>query len=219
MKFWMDAGVVLASYLIGAIPFGLLVVKIISGKDVRQIESGRTGGTNAMRAAGVWAGLVTVILDTLKGAAAVVLAQIVEPASIWLRVVAPLMAILGHNFSIFLIERNGDGRLHLRGGAGGATCAGGILALWPPAFAAVILLGAGIYWWVGYASVTTMSTALIAIVIFGVRAGLGYSPWSYVVYGVIAEALLIWALIPNLRRLREGNERLVGLRAKQKKAA
>jgi glycerol-3-phosphate acyltransferase PlsY len=65
-----------------------------------------------------------------------------------------------------------------------------------------------------------MSTALIAIVIFGVRAGLGYSAsGSYVVYGVIAEALLIWALIPNLRRLREGNERLVGLRAKQKNAA
>ncbi len=49
--------VLLVSYLSGSIPFGLLIVKLRTGKDIRQVESGRTGGTNAMRAAGVWAGL------------------------------------------------------------------------------------------------------------------------------------------------------------------
>jgi len=59
------------AYLIGSIPSGLLVVKAATGKDVRHIESGRTGGTNAMRAAGPLAGLFTAILDISKGAAAV----------------------------------------------------------------------------------------------------------------------------------------------------
>jgi len=62
------------SYLIGAIPFGLVVVKIATGKDVRTIGSGRTGGTNVMRAAGFAAGAVTAVLDWLKGGAGILLA-------------------------------------------------------------------------------------------------------------------------------------------------
>ncbi len=65
---------VFAGYLIGSIPFGMLIVKSKTGKDIRQVESGRTGGTNAVRAAGFWAGLLTAILDIAKGAASVWLA-------------------------------------------------------------------------------------------------------------------------------------------------
>lgn len=60
-------GVLILAYLIGSIPFGLIIVKLSTGKDIRSVESGRTGGTNAMRAAGVWAGVATAIFDTLKG--------------------------------------------------------------------------------------------------------------------------------------------------------
>ncbi len=58
--------VIILSYVIGSIPFGFLVVKTFSGRDVRDVGSGRTGGTNAMRAAGVPAGVLTAVLDTLK---------------------------------------------------------------------------------------------------------------------------------------------------------
>ena len=101
MQIWMDAGVILLAYLIGAIPFGLVIVKLATGKDVRQIASGRTGGTNVMRAAGCWAGIATALFDIFKGIAAVWLARTLS-SNIWIEVLAPVAAVLGHNYSIFL---------------------------------------------------------------------------------------------------------------------
>jgi glycerol-3-phosphate acyltransferase PlsY len=72
------------AYLIGSIPSGLLVVKIATGKDVREIESGRTGGTNAMRAAGPLAGLFTALLDVFKGAGAVWVGQSLFSSPDWI---------------------------------------------------------------------------------------------------------------------------------------
>jgi acyl phosphate:glycerol-3-phosphate acyltransferase len=107
----------LISYLIGSIPFGLLIVRLKTGRDIRHVESGRTGGTNVMRAAGFWAGLATAVLDILKSFGCVYLARFALPGNYWLEVLAPVMAILGHNYSIFLAERDQNGRLQLRGGA------------------------------------------------------------------------------------------------------
>ncbi len=211
-----DIGVVLLSYLLGSIPFGLLIVKLKTGKDIRMVESGRTGGTNVMRAAGFWSGLLTAILDILKGACAVWLARAVG-GGVWIEIMAPLAAILGHNYSIFLIERTDDGRLRLRGGAGGAPSVGGAFGLWAPSILIIFPVGLLIFFGVGYASVTTMSAALIAMVIFAVRTWLGLSPWQYILYGVLAEILLMWALRPNIKRLLAGNERLHGWRAKHRK--
>ena len=212
MKIFLEIGVILAAYILGSIPFGLLIVKWRTGKDLRVVESGRTGGTNAMRAAGFSAGLLTAILDVLKGAAAVWLARSIG-ANVWVLSLAPIAAILGHNYSIFLIDRK-DGRIRLHGGAGGAPAVGGALGLWPPSFLIIIPLGVLIWFGIGYASLTTMSVALIAIVIFVVRAVMGLSPWQYVVFGVLAELLLMWALLPNIKRLLSGNERMHGWRAK-----
>lgn len=208
---WLQGVVLVLSYFIGAIPFGWLVVWLTTRKDVRQIASGRTGGTNAMRAAGFPAGLATAILDILKGASTVWLARAVTDNP-WIHILAPLVAILGHNYSIFMLERGENGRWHLRGGAGGAPCAGGAFGLWPWSLAIIIPLGIVIFFGIGYASVTTMSVALIAALIFLVRALQGFSPWQYVLYGVIAEGLLLWALRPNIKALREGRERFHGWR-------
>jgi glycerol-3-phosphate acyltransferase PlsY len=207
----MQGLVIVLSYLIGSIPFGWIVVWLFARKDVRQVASGRTGGTNAMRAAGFGAGLLTAILDILKGASTVWLARAVTDNP-WIHILAPLAAILGHNYSIFLLERTENGRIRLRGGAGGAPCAGGAFGLWPWSLAIIIPLGFVIFFGVGYASVTTMSVALIAILIFLVRAWLGLAPWQYVLYGLLAEGLLLWALRPNLQALREGRERFHGWR-------
>ncbi len=215
MQVFQSISVMLLAYLIGSIPFGLLIVKFSTGKDVRQIESGRTGGTNAMRAAGFWAGFGTAILDILKAAGVVWIARAVG-VSVWIEVFAPLAAILGHNYSIFLLERK-DGKLRLRGGAGGAASVGGALGLWGPSILIIFPVGFLIFFAVGYASITTMSVALIAMVIFAIRAWLGLSPWQYILYGLFAELLLVWALRPNIKRLLEGNERLHGWRAKEKK--
>lgn len=211
MQFLLDAGLVLLGYLIGSIPFGLIIVKLKTGKDIRNVESGRTGGTNALRAAGFWAGLGTAIMDILKGAAAVWIAQAFT-SSEWVHVLAPVGAILGHNYSAYLPEFDENGKFkRLRGGAGGGPAAGGALGLWPQAGLIVILAGAVVFFGVGYASVTTISVGLTAIIVFAVRAWLGESPWIYVLYGVLAEILLLWALRPNLKKLMEGTERVVGI--------
>ena len=207
------------SYLIGSIPSGWVVVKIAIGKDVRQIESGRTGGTNAMRAAGFLAGLITAILDVLKGVASAWVVNWLWPGNVWLMVAAALMAIIGHNYSIFLMRRNEQGRLQLMGGAGGATCLGGAIALWLPIGAIILPLSALVFVFVGYASITTISVAFFATVIFIYKAWSGALPWPFVAYGVVSLLIVLLALRPNLERLRQGNERMVGLRAYLKKKA
>jgi acyl phosphate:glycerol-3-phosphate acyltransferase len=214
MQFLIDAGILLAAYIFGSIPFGLIVVKLMTGKDIRTIASGRTGGTNAMRAAGPWAGILTAILDILKAAATVWLVQWILPTNVWMHALAPIAAILGHNYSIFLMERGAEGQVRLRGGAGGAAAGGGAFGLWPPAAFILVPLGFLIWYGTGYASVTTLSIGLITIVIFAVRGALGLGPWEYVLYGALAETLMIWALRPNIKRLLEGTERRHGLPAR-----
>lgn len=213
MQIFLGIIMMLLAYLIGSIPFGLLIVKLRTGKDVREVESGRTGGTNVMRAAGFGAGFVTAVLDIMKAASVVWIARALG-LGVWVEVFAPLAAILGHNYSIFLVERK-DGKIRLRGGAGGAASVGGALGLWAPSILIIFPVGIFIFFAVGYASVTTMSVALIAMVIFIIRAWLGLSPWQYILYGLLAEILLIWALRPNIKRLIEGQERLHGWRAKE----
>ena len=209
MQIAFDIGIILLAYIFGSIPFGLLIVKLKTGKDIRDVESGRTGGTNAMRAAGFWAGFVTAMLDILKGAATVWFAQWLTPDHHWVHVVAPIAAILGHNHSIFLAERDENGKLKLRGGAGGAPSVGGAMGLWWPSILIILPLGMLTFFTIGIASITTMAVGLFAIIIFSIRAAQGAMPWIDVWYGVGAQILLILALRPNLKKLFEGNERVV----------
>jgi glycerol-3-phosphate acyltransferase PlsY len=224
MDLLLYVGMLILDYLIGSIPFGFIIVRLRTGKDIRNVESGRTGGTNAMRAAGLWAGIVTAILDFIKGSGAVWLAKTLfplanHPGNAWMHVLAPILVILGHNYSIFLIERNQKGELRLRGGAGGAPCVGGAFGLWAPSSFVILPLAAAIFYFIGYASVTTMSVALITAGLFAVLGGIGMNPWQYALYGILAEFLIVWSLRSNIKRLIAGNERLVGWRARRFKKA
>jgi glycerol-3-phosphate acyltransferase PlsY len=212
MQFLIDAGTVLLAYLLGSIPFGLIWVKLISGKDIRRVASGRTGGTNAARAAGAGAGILTALTDIAKGAASVWIAEAITPGNHWVHVLAPVAAIMGHNYSVFLIERHTNNRLRLRGGAGGGPAAGGAIGLWWPS--ALILLPTSLlmFFGLGYASVTTMSVALVSTIIFAVRYYLGLGEFADIFYGLFALILLVWALRPNITALIEGRERFHGWR-------
>jgi acyl phosphate:glycerol-3-phosphate acyltransferase len=205
--------ILLAAYLLGSIPFGLIIVKIGTGKDVRSIGSGRTGGTNVMRAAGLIAGALTAIFDFGKAALSVELARMYAPGLPWVEVAAGLLVMIGHNYSIYLPERTPNGGWRLRGGAGGVACLGGAFGIWHPALFYILPLGALVFIVIGYASLTTISAAFFALVVFTYRAVVGASPWAYAAYGFVALLIVLWALRPNLKRLRDGNERPVGLRA------
>jgi len=217
MQFLPIAGALILSYLVGSIPVGWIIVKLTTGRDIRLIESGRTGGTNVMRAAGFLAGLLTAVGDIVKGLSTswivAWLMPIDSPLKVWVQVAAPLMAIMGHNYSIYLLERRSDGTLKLRGGAGGATCFGGALGLWSWSWAFILPVGVIVFFLIGYASVTTLSIALTATAIFAYLAIFRGYPWQFILYGIASLLILIWALRPNLKRLATGTERVVGLRA------
>jgi len=211
MQLLIGVGAVIFGYILGSIPFGLLIVKIKTGKDLRTVESGRTGGTNAARAAGFSAGLLTALTDILKGALAVWIAQALTPDNHVVHVLAPIFAILGHNYSLFMMERDENGKMKFRGGAGGAPALGGAMGLWLPMFPIAFGIGALIWFTVGIASLTTMAIGFVVIIIFAIRAYLGLQNPVDVSYGIVAELLLIWALRPNIKKLLAGNERVIRL--------
>jgi glycerol-3-phosphate acyltransferase PlsY len=206
--------VVVAGYLLGSIPCGVIVTRLFAGEDVRQMGSGRTGSTNVMRVVGWKLGLLTGMFDTLKAAGAIWLAEWLLPGNHWAVVVAGLAAVLGHIYSIFI---------GFKGGAGGGPTVGAGVAMWPWTAAFVIPLGALVWYGVGYASVATISFSLIIIAVTIVRWYLYQGPWEYIVFGVGALAICLWTLRPNLKRLMNGTERAHGWRAKrqaeQEKAA
>ena len=214
MEIFLSILAIVLSYLVGSIPFGLIVVKIFTGRDIRFIGSGRIGGTNVMRAAGALAGAFTGIMDILKGYASKWFVDWLFPdAPPIVRVIAAAFAIFGAIHSIFLIERKENGQIHLRGGAGGATTGGAALALFANAWLILVPVGVLVFIFIGYASVTTISIAVASLVIFTIRAIQGASPWEYILFGGISLVEVLYALRPNLIRLREGTERMVGLRA------
>lgn len=194
---------VVLAYLIGAIPFGIVICRPL-GVDPRTVGSGRTGGTNVYRAAGAWAGILTVLGDVLKGTVAVLLAERLV-ASEWQGLavaLAALAAILGHNYSIYI----GFG-----GGAGATPNIGAFLALAPNPLAFVIaaLISGAVWYGARIAAVAslTLSTCILASTVWFVVTGA--SPPTLLIYGAGQLALVTWALRPNIARLRAGTERRV----------
>ena len=139
MSIFLSAVMIAASYFIGSVPMGLMLVWLATRRDVRQVGSGRTGGTNTLRAAGPWVALLTVLADLGKGFLSVWLSRVVIGTqgieSPLVESLAGLMAVIGHNYPIFI---------RFRGGAGTMTTGGGALALWPWNAPILIPLGVGV---------------------------------------------------------------------------
>jgi glycerol-3-phosphate acyltransferase PlsY len=203
---WRWIGILVTGYALGSIPVGFLVVRWLHGVDVREIGSGRTGGTNVLRAAGWKTALVVVLLDVLKAALAVIIAHWLDGPPVTLAL-AGAAAVVGHNHSIFL---------HFRGGAGTMAAIGGATALWPWSAAILAPVGLGTVLITRHASMGSIVVALLLPVVFATRAILGLGPWVYLVYGLLASALILWALRPNIRRLLRGEERRVNLGSRQR---
>ncbi len=196
------------AYLIGAIPWGWMIVWLVKRKDVRYMASGRSGMSNVIRAAGKGWGILTAVLDILKGFAAIYVARllIAEPEP-WLTAVGGILAVLGHIYSVYMIEKRRDGKFYFRGGAGGLTSIGAGTALWAGYLIFVPLPCFLIYMISGYASVATASFNIFGTIGFIVGAIMGKCSWWCVLYGVGAEILVLISLRPNFKRLRRGDER------------
>jgi len=188
---------ILCPYLIGSIPFGYFVIRWMKGKDIRTIGSGRTGGTNAIRAGGSGAGILTGASDILKGVLALMLAWAIAGKTPLTDVLAGIAVVVGHNWSVFM---------GFRGGAGTTPNIGASIAIWP--VSAIWLLpmlpfGLNV---IRYASLTSLAIAAMIPIGLAVRATLGLGPWLDVLYGGLTALTVVWALRPNIKRLINGTE-------------
>ena len=199
---------ILVGYIMGAIPFGFLFVKLTKGVDLRDVGSGRTGGTNSFRAAGFAIGVLTFLMDVAKGAAAVWLARLLFGSALpagwlpWAEALAGAASVVGHNWSVFL---------KFGGGAGTGPNVGWATAVWWPMLFITFAFGAPALYFVGMASVASLVVAAVIPVAFGIRYFLGIdaSP-AFFVGGLLTAALVTWSLRPNIKRVLAGEERLVG---------
>lgn len=181
-----------AGYLLGSLPTGLVVVRALTGTDIRAAGSGNIGTVNVLRVAGTGASVLVLIVDMLKGAAAVGLARVLDQQAAGV-VGAGLAAIAGHNWSLFL---------RFQGGKGIATSFGVLLAIAP-----VVGLLAGAVWGavVGVTRYASLGS-LLAMAAVPLAMWWRREPAPYIVFGIIILAFAVYRHRANLVRLISGTE-------------
>ncbi|PYS84699.1 MAG: acyl-phosphate glycerol 3-phosphate acyltransferase [Acidobacteria bacterium] len=198
----LPASVVVLAYLLGSIPFGYLIVRLSGGGDVRVAGSGGTGATNVTRRAGKWAGVLTLLLDALKGAAAVVVAHGVladGPGADWWVAASALAVVVGHVFPVWL---------GFRGGKGVATGLGVFLVLAPLAVLCVLFVFVVIVWatrYVSLGSITAAALIPVAVWLLGLH-GADENKLPLLTAATVGGALIIFMHRANIGRLLRGEE-------------
>lgn len=186
---WIAAG-----YLLGSVPFGIVIAWALGLGDLRQIGSGNIGATNVLRTGNKAAAAATLVLDAVKGAAAVLLATAMgaEAVAPW----AGLAAFIGHCFPVWL---------RFRGGKGVATFLGTVLALaWPVG----LLCCAS---WAAAAAISRISSVgALASALFAPLWMVVLGRADLVIVGVILAAVIFWRHKTNIARLRAGTEPKIG---------
>jgi glycerol-3-phosphate acyltransferase PlsY len=204
--------VVVIAYLLGSIPFGLIIGRLKSGVDIREQGSGKTGATNLMRVAGTKLGVLALILDVVKAAGAVMLATVIigrgsgvltigGVSVYWqhvAQVVAGLAAVAGHNWPVFA---------KFKGGRGVTAYFGTLFAIFPPAgiFGAEVVAIAALH--SRHMSLGSILGAVAACCLMVPLTILYNFPTIYLAYGLVVTALLVYQHQDNIKRLRQGTER------------
>jgi len=184
------------AYLVGAIPFGVVVGKLFYGTDVRQHGSGNVGTTNVFRVLGKKAGVVVLVCDMLKGfIPALIAAHFFNP---WAAIFIAAAPVVGHMFSIFLKGR---------GGKGVATGAGVVAALVPLAFLVILVVWLTLVVTTRYVSVASLVAAVL-VPVFVIAFD---HPLPYQIAAVLVSIIVWWAHRGNIARLVHGTESRVKL--------
>lgn len=192
----------LAAYLLGGLPWGLLLGHWLRGVDIREYGSGRTGATNAARTLGWRISLAVFVLDALKGSLAILLARQLTGLPL-VEALAGVAAIAGHCWPPYI---------GFRGGRGVATGLGGALTLAPWSILVIVPLGLLIVGLTRYVSLASIAGALGVPLALALGSLLGVSRAEYAVYGLLGAAIIILMHGDNIRRLLAGTERKLGER-------
>ena len=197
-----DVVCIVAAYVVGSIPFGIVVGRGLYGVDPRTVGSGNIGAANALRALGAGGAALTLLGDVIKGSLPTAVAMYLLHSSPLVVAIVGLATIVGHNWSIFL---------KFEGGKGVATGLGVLVVLsFPAALAwAVVFLATAML--TRYSPLASMlATAVAPIVMYVLHA-----PWPYTAYGVLALAFVLWRHRANIERLRAGTEPKIGQKPTQ----
>ena len=188
----------LPAYILGSIPFGLILAKLFGGTDVRKGGSGNIGATNVARVVGPLAGILTLILDVAKGSVVVLLAaRLSQDSATWM-MIAALAALAGHCFPIWL---------KFKGGKGVATAAGMFLVLCPLAFLGSVILFVLVVTFWRYVSLASISAAAAMPLLMYFLWAPRHAPPLVITFGSLAAAVLIVCKhAGNIRRLVQGVE-------------
>jgi len=193
-------GVIILGYLIGSIPFGVIIGRLTRGIDVRDYGSGSMGMTNVIRTVGARAGVFVFLADVAKGAS-------LPDMFAWGQVAGGAAAVVGHSWPIYI---------GFRGGRGITTGFGALLVMcWPVGLVSftVFLLVVGLSRYVSLGSILAALTMLVTMIPFVVLDVGPFGRFAYVVFGLIAVPIVIFRHRGNIQRLLSGTERKIGQKA------
>jgi acyl phosphate:glycerol-3-phosphate acyltransferase len=207
--------VIVLGYLLGSIPFGVIVSRFKGGVDIMKSGSGKMGTTNVLRTAGAKAAVMVLVGDLVKGVLAVVFAGLIfgndflivhnfALGTLVAQVLAALASVAGHNWSVFL---------KFKGGRGVATFFGGLIALCPPAAIVggeVLIVSAG---FTKYMSFGSILGTIMVYVILAVLTVFYKFPVEYLIYSLVGGLVIIVMHRDNINRLLAGTERKLGQKA------
>ena len=188
---------IVAAYLIGSVPFALILARRLGTRDLRRIGSGNIGAANVLRTSGVRAGVMVMLLDIAKGAGSVMLVQRFDGGAV--TAAAGLAAIVGHVFPVWL---------RFRGGKGVATACGVFSVLTPVAVGPALAVFLGSVWMTRYISVGSI---LAAVALPPIAYATG-SSMPVLAVAMVASMLILVRHRTNLGRVLSGTEQRIGLR-------
>jgi glycerol-3-phosphate acyltransferase PlsY len=195
-----------AGYLLGAIPWGYVLARVIAGVDLRATGSGSTGATNTMRVLGAKGFAAVFVLDAAKAAAPILLAGAIAPTDLVpvATCLAAIAAIVGHNWSVFI---------GFAGGRGVACSFGAMLMLYWPGAVIGLIAGVLLIFATRYVSLGSIAGTLVGLVVTLAVVGQGALPQPVALFAVATAAIVIVQHRGNIGRLLAGTERKIGQRA------
>lgn len=194
--------VIVVSYLLGSISFSVLLARFLKGIDIRQYGSGNAGATNTLRVMGKGPAILVLVLDVLKGIAAVWLGTWAGGWGTWVAVACGIAAIIGHNWPLYF---------HFRGGKGIATTIGvmATLAFWPALTAGVIAILAIVL--TRYVSLGSLIFVALTPVFLLFTDFLPPELWGSLIIAVFA----FWRHRSNIVKISQGRENKIGSKVKE----
>ena len=196
----LELFVLLLAYILGSVPFGVILGKVVKRIDVRELGSGSMGMTNVIRTVGIYTGIAVLILDMLKSILAIYLAIIIVDSNLIVSL-SGVLAITGHIWPVFS---------KFRGGKGTACGWAGLIFLSPISGLIASIVGLFLIAITRYVSLGSITASVVGSIFLVILCLTGNAPLPYMCFGVLGTILIAFRHKDNILRLIKGQERKLG---------